>query len=198
MLRSEQSVIGKYFSRWLRHSNASGRGSQTTIGAGDFRKEGAELSSVFFAGKRFDAAGNIDGEGPHGENGFGNIFGSEPTGKDDAVGLSKRAGLDPVRRDTRAAELTGAGGIEKEGGGGTVARKSCGRTPLLHAQRFDDGEFSGNFSDGLRSFVTMELSRRKTQSLREGDNRLRSPVDENTDGGNEGREFAEDVASREW
>ena len=161
-------------------------------------KKARSLAASFLPGRDSTPLATSTAKGRTARMASATFSGSEPTGKDDAVGLSKRAGLDPVRRDTRAAELTGAGGIEKEGGGGTVARKSCGRTPLLHAQRFDDGEFSGNFSDGLRSFVTMELSRRKTQSLREGDNRLRSPVDENTDGGNEGREFAEDVASREW
>ena len=76
-------------------------------GAGDFVEEGAELGGVFLAGPGFDAAGHIHGVGTHDANGFGNIFGREAAGEDDALGWRRVRARDRVNGSTRAAELLG-------------------------------------------------------------------------------------------
>ena len=61
-------------------------------GAGDFGEELAELGAIFFAGAGFDAAGDVDGVGADGEDGFGHVFGGEAAGEDDAVSFCGAAG----------------------------------------------------------------------------------------------------------
>ena len=50
------------------------RGGQCAVGAGYFGEEFAELGGVFDAGAGFDAAGDVNGIGTGGQDGFADVF----------------------------------------------------------------------------------------------------------------------------
>jgi len=112
-----------------------------------------------------DAAGNVHGKGAHGENGLGDVLGSEPASQDDAMRLREGVGLRPIRGKPGAPELAGTGGVQQKGSGGAVARKPWGGTSSLEAQGFDDRELLGNLGDRLRRFVTVELGSGEAQGF---------------------------------
>src|SRR5579862_9500001 len=81
--------------------------SELGVGAGDFGEELAELGAIFFAGAGFDAAGYVYGVGADVEDGFGDVFGGEAAGENDAVGFGGAAGDGPVGAVACAAILAG-------------------------------------------------------------------------------------------
>ena len=127
-------------------------------GAGDFGEELAEFGAIFFAGAGFDAAGDVDGVGANVEDGFGDVFGGEAAGEDDAVGFCGAAGDGPVGAVAGAAELAGFVGVEEEGvDGGLERAEGCETEALAHAHRFRDLEMIGELARYGCGFVAVEL-----------------------------------------
>src|SRR5580692_1000153 len=87
---------------------------QLAVGASDFGEELAELGAIFFAGAGFDAAGYVYGVGADAQDGFGDVFGREAAGEDDAVSLGGAAGDGPVGAMAGAAVFTRFCGVEKK------------------------------------------------------------------------------------
>jgi len=162
-----------------------------TAGARDFVEEGAELGGIFFAGAEFDATGHIDGVGADDADGFGDVFGSESAGEDDALGLRSGAREVPVAGCAAAAVVAGESGVQQKGGGAAKAGKIRRGTSLPQAQGLDDRQTAGDAIDNLLRFVAVELRGGKTEGFAKRYDRRLRPVDKDADGGDERRKSAD-------
>ncbi len=129
------------------------------IGAANFSEEFAEFAGVFDAMAGFDPAGDINGVGADGEDGFTDVFGSEAAGEDDFVFRGGFLRDGPIERLARTAELIFfRSGIEKE------ARSAAESSEIGHgktgadAKSPDDGQIVFEIVELLRCFIAMELN----------------------------------------
>ena len=155
------------------------------IGAGDFGEELAELGAILFAGGGFDAAGDVDGVRADVEDGFGDVFGCEAAGEDDAVGFGGAAGDGPVGAVAGAAELVFRAGVEEEGADGGLEGTEAGQAKIFaDAEGFGDVEKFCGGARGGGGFVAVELHGVEVDGACQGNHGFRRPVYEDADGFN--------------
>ena len=143
----------------------------------------AELSAIFFAGAGFDAAGYVDGVGADVEDGFGDVFGGEAAGKDDAVGFGGAAGDLPIGALARAAVLAGFCGVEKKGADRRLeGAEACQAKIFPNAESSRDFEKFRGGAGGGGWFVAVELDSVEIDRAGQSDDGFGGPVYEDAGG----------------
>ncbi len=146
-------------------------------------KNWRSLARDLFAGAGFDAAGDVYGVGADVEDGFGDVFGGEAAGEDDAVGFGGAAGDGPVGASASAAVFAGFCGVEEEGAdGGFEWLELREAETFADAERFGDVEKFCGGAGGGGGFVAVELHGVEIDGAGQRDDGFGRPVHEDADG----------------
>jgi len=156
--------------------------TQRAVGAGHFGEEFAELAGVFDAGARFDTAGDVDGVGADGEDGFADVFGSEAACENDLVFCRRSLRDGPVERFAGAAELFFFRGcVEKEVGRAAESSEIGHGKTGADAKSSDDRQIVLEIVQLLRRFVSVELDAGQLECVDKIHNDFGFPIDEDAD-----------------
>jgi hypothetical protein len=177
---------------------ASNFSRNIAVRAGYRSKKSAQFAWVLLSRTRFDATGYVDGVWFDDAYGFRHIFRPEAAGKQNAVSPCSGFGGLPVHGAAGAAELAAGIGVQQKCSDLFETGKIGAGSSLPDAKGFEYGDFLGYFRDHFRRFVAVKLNGGESQSLRQYQHWLRSPVHENPYRSNKGRKLADYSLGSEW
>src|SRR5229473_3455818 len=152
------------------------------LGAAHFVDKFLEPGVIFFAGLRFQAAGDVNAVWTNDTNGVRDVLYLESAGQNDTAVRGGAAGEVPISGLSGAAILARASSIEKKGECVRVSIERAHREAGVDAKGFDDGQRAGDSRNDVGSFVAVELRRIKAHERAQRVDVRRPGVDEHADG----------------
>src|SRR5215472_4937318 len=161
---------------------SSAQTSLLSLRSPHFLYELSQPAVIFPAWAGLHAARDVDSVGTHDANCRAHILDFQPARQNNTVSQRRAASHVPVRGMPCTTILAGLRGVKQKGESLGVLVKACKGKFGLDAEGFDDGHKGGDFCNGLRWLVAVELDRIQLERSSKRNHVRRQRIDENAYG----------------